>query len=292
VLLYHAPGLYSLVAHLGPGTLKVRQGQLVRRGEPLGLCGSSGRSPVPHLHFQLQATARIGAPTVPLELHDVVTEEAPDEQDEQGGTAQPRPRLHRALVPREGQALRNLQPAEDLEQRLRLPYGEALAFARPGEQAVEQLTPEIDLLGNLLLRSDDGRSLLYYDRQSTHLTVYDTLGRRGSALQLIHAALARVPFEADERLVWDDVLPRRVALPRWLWPLHDLLAPFSGDGGVELTYRARREGAALLIEGRSRRSVRGAPLVQTTARLDARGIERVALTVRGVTREVRRAEAN
>ena len=29
----------------------------------LGLCGSSGRSPRPHLHFHLQGTAALGAPT-------------------------------------------------------------------------------------------------------------------------------------------------------------------------------------------------------------------------------------
>ena len=45
VLIYHAPGLYSMVCHLSPGTIKVREGQIVRRGDTLGLCGNSGRSP-------------------------------------------------------------------------------------------------------------------------------------------------------------------------------------------------------------------------------------------------------
>jgi hypothetical protein len=47
VVLYHAPGVYSLVCHLAPGSAAVRPGQMVRRGDRLGLCGASGRSPAP-----------------------------------------------------------------------------------------------------------------------------------------------------------------------------------------------------------------------------------------------------
>ena len=34
----------------------------------LGLCGSSGRSPEPHLHFRLQSRAGLGSPTIALSL--------------------------------------------------------------------------------------------------------------------------------------------------------------------------------------------------------------------------------
>ena len=54
VVLRHGEGEYSLLAHLVPGSLRVRPGDRVRRGDVLGLCGSSGHSTEPHLHFQLQ----------------------------------------------------------------------------------------------------------------------------------------------------------------------------------------------------------------------------------------------
>ena len=40
-------------AHMIPGTLKVKQGDRVRRGDVVGLLGNSGNSTAPHLHFHL-----------------------------------------------------------------------------------------------------------------------------------------------------------------------------------------------------------------------------------------------
>ena len=54
IIVEHAPDLYSMYAHLRPGTLRVRAGQKVRKGQVLALCGNSGNSTEPHLHFQLQ----------------------------------------------------------------------------------------------------------------------------------------------------------------------------------------------------------------------------------------------
>ncbi|MGW8374882.1 M23 family metallopeptidase [Streptomyces sp. ODS28] len=47
---------YALYAHLSPGTLKVQPGDRVRAGHPIALCGNSGNSTEPHLHFQLMDT--------------------------------------------------------------------------------------------------------------------------------------------------------------------------------------------------------------------------------------------
>ncbi|HMV65412.1 MAG TPA: urea transporter, partial [Myxococcota bacterium] len=68
VVVQHAPALFSLVAHLSPATIAVRVGDYVLPGQLLGRCGSSGRSPVPHLHFQLQATPEPGDPTTGVSL--------------------------------------------------------------------------------------------------------------------------------------------------------------------------------------------------------------------------------
>ena len=65
VVLRHRPGLYSQLSHLRAHSVRVQPGQAVRRGEVLAACGSSGRSPEPHLHFQLQAAPAIGSPTLP-----------------------------------------------------------------------------------------------------------------------------------------------------------------------------------------------------------------------------------
>lgn len=54
IILKHHDRLYSVYAHLQPGTPKVRVGDRVTQGAVLGLCGNSGNSSEPHLHFHLQ----------------------------------------------------------------------------------------------------------------------------------------------------------------------------------------------------------------------------------------------
>jgi Peptidase family M23 len=54
VIVKHGEALYSMYAHFQPGKVRVKAGTKVKRGAVLGLCGNSGNSSEPHLHFQLQ----------------------------------------------------------------------------------------------------------------------------------------------------------------------------------------------------------------------------------------------
>jgi murein DD-endopeptidase MepM/ murein hydrolase activator NlpD len=44
---------YAFYAHLQPGSLRVKPGDVVKRAQVLGLVGNSGNSTEPHLHFQV-----------------------------------------------------------------------------------------------------------------------------------------------------------------------------------------------------------------------------------------------
>jgi hypothetical protein len=52
---------YLFLAHFKNGSLKVKAGDHVQPGQPLGLCGNSGNSSEPHLHVHLQTTPNFGA---------------------------------------------------------------------------------------------------------------------------------------------------------------------------------------------------------------------------------------
>ena len=53
VLLDIGQGAFAYYAHLQPGSLRVKKGDTVQRGQTLGLVGNSGNSTEPHLHFHL-----------------------------------------------------------------------------------------------------------------------------------------------------------------------------------------------------------------------------------------------
>lgn len=46
-------GLYMLYGHMQAGSIKVKKGDTVKRGDPVGLVGNSGNSSAPHLHFHV-----------------------------------------------------------------------------------------------------------------------------------------------------------------------------------------------------------------------------------------------
>jgi len=75
VVIRHAEREYSLMAHFIPGSLKVRRGERVARGQEIARCGNSGHSTEPHLHFQLQDTRQFyNAVGCPVKFSDLVVE--------------------------------------------------------------------------------------------------------------------------------------------------------------------------------------------------------------------------
>jgi len=84
VVLRIGPGIYVLYAHLVPGSVRVRVGQRVRRGQLLGRLGNSGNSATPHLHLQVQITRSFLSDGLPFvfdrfQLLGQITEPVSDE---------------------------------------------------------------------------------------------------------------------------------------------------------------------------------------------------------------------
>jgi hypothetical protein len=66
VILDLGNGKYAFYAHLQPGSLRVKVGDRVKRGQLIGLVGNSGNSTEPHLHFHLSdSTSPLGAEGIP-----------------------------------------------------------------------------------------------------------------------------------------------------------------------------------------------------------------------------------
>jgi hypothetical protein len=69
------PGVYVLLAHLRSGSVTVRTGEAVERGELLGRIGNSGNSSEPHLHLQAMSRPTVlgvGSRGFPLLLTGVL----------------------------------------------------------------------------------------------------------------------------------------------------------------------------------------------------------------------------
>jgi urea transporter len=253
VILQHGPGLYSLVAHLARRSIKVKEGQQIAQGDLLGLCGNSGRSPTPHLHFHLQKAAYLGADTLPIAYCDVVMAASIGE------------RLEISHVPREGDGCRNLEPGCELIVRLCPQPGDT--WRMRGNGMVEDVRADLNLLGQTRLQSNESTGLVC-TRTEGLLRVHDVVGNSRSVLSLVRAALPRLPLEDNMSLVWKDYVSihRTPGLSR----LAGLAARVVPRPGLAMSYTLHKNPGSLVVEGASfRKNKYGQPLLRTRIAFDA-----------------------
>ena len=269
VVIQHAVGVFSLMAHLSPGSIEVTEGQVVTVGQAVAKVGSSGRSPVPHLHVQLQATPTIGDPTIPIEFHDVII-------DGDDGAE-----LLARHVPAEGERLRSLARDHAVASLLDLPAGGRVRVRvdTDGDSHEEELVSDIDLLGARSLWSPDRDARLWFVASGDSFVALDHVGPRDGALFALYAALAKVPL-TDAALTWTDHLnPRRLGSSPVAW-MRDALAAVVPPADQPVSYRSVKKDGRLVITGTAEPQRPWQRAVRTEARLQTGvGLERVRVSI-------------
>lgn len=236
VVIAHGVGIFTVYAHLQPRSIRVKPGDGVAAGTEIGRCGNSGRSAVPHLHFQVQQGAQLGSETIPADFGDVVVR------------ADGQSTLVHHSVPAEGELLRPVLRDEALARALAFPPGTAWVFSSATGAERERAVVEVDLWGRHLLRSDLAR--LYFEPYDAGLVVTAFDGDAASLMRHMVLGLSRIVFDQEPTLSWSDALPRRLFLPRWLWAAADLaaaVAPRAAD--ITIAYRTRRADGGFVVEG-------------------------------------------
>ncbi|MCD4745742.1 MAG: urea transporter [Bacteroidales bacterium] len=75
IIIKHADNVYSKLCHLKKDSFKIKKGEKIKKGDILAYCGNSGRSPEPHIHFQIQSTPYIGSKTLDYPLAHYILNE-------------------------------------------------------------------------------------------------------------------------------------------------------------------------------------------------------------------------
>lgn len=70
VAIDHLNGEYSFLVHLQKGSVIVKEGEIVKKGQPVAKVGNSGSSMYPHLHYQLvDKSSYINSNGLPIYFH-------------------------------------------------------------------------------------------------------------------------------------------------------------------------------------------------------------------------------
>lgn len=256
IVLKHGDGFYSSLSHLEPGSLRVETGQSVKRGELLALCGNSGRSPEPHLHFQFQTTDRAGERTLKYSFGQFV-EHRDGERTLRIGEA-----------PGERSRVENLTDSAILKATFGLSLGARFVFDYDSGKTPtvqERWEVKVSVYNTLYIESSAGAwaDLLMLDRLC-FVTAFR--GARNSALYHFYLAAAQLPLGHCTGLRWEtEIAPDRIDRSPLRFAGEVLLlcgfrehvrGTFSfelpPDGGMALEVRGRFERQAGWIRKRSR----------------------------------------
>ena len=213
IVIKHSTGLYSKVSHLKKNSLKVKAGDSVKQGQVLALCGNSGRSPEPHLHFQMQATPYIGSKTLAYPFACYLNHSNPKNQ------------VCNYQIPEEGTVL---SPVE-----INLSIKKAFAF-QPGYVAqatatngqTEQFEVFTDTLNQSYFFSKTTGATAYFINNGTSFYFTGFYGDQNSLLYYFYLAAYKIIFSADPTVTVTDIFPVQLISDKITLWLHDFLAPF------------------------------------------------------------------
>ncbi len=209
VVIKHSEYLYSQVSHLQLDSLKVKVGQRVFKGQQLANCGNSGRSPYPHLHFQLQAMPGIGSPTIPYPINHYL--------------------LHGTIsdykffeIPKEEEHISPLVPDDELCQAFEFQPGQEITVSDGENKYIWNVG--VSPLNQSFIT--DGKSCAYFIHNGTsfHFNFFD--GNHKSLLFEFFKAVYHIPFISNLKVVVNDSIPLHLIDRSLIRYVGDFIAPF------------------------------------------------------------------
>ncbi len=233
ITIRHLPGLYSQLSHLRKGSFKVAKGDYVKCGDVLANCGNSGRSPQPHIHFQVQSSPKPGAKTIdyPIAYYLKTTN---------GITS-----LSSFTKPHEGEAISAVKTCSLLKNAFELSPNTILEFKyfdEKGEECSEKWEAFTDDYNYNYLYCDSTKSSAYYFNDGSMFYFTKFYGDESSLLYYFYLTSFKVLLGFYQDLEIYDVLPINT-LPnknKMIW-LHDFIAPFSNR--VKANFSVRQTGS-------------------------------------------------
>jgi urea transporter/murein DD-endopeptidase MepM/ murein hydrolase activator NlpD len=233
IVIKHAPGLYSKVSHLKQGSVKVMPGDLVKRGDILALCGNSGRSPEPHLHFQMQATPYVGSKTIAYPFAYYLQHTAIG------------PAFFRFQIPADGDSLSNIDLSSTLRQAFSFQPGYVAKVA--SGNLTETWEVFTDTLNQTYIYEHQSGDIAYFINNDTAFYFTAFYGGRASLLYHFQLAAFKVIFSTDAAVKAHDVFPVDIAGSKaGLW-LHDLVSPFYRFIRRNYQSRAKQAGNDIIL---------------------------------------------
>jgi urea transporter len=219
IIIKHTEKLFTKISHLKEGSFKVKKGDHVKKGDPLAAVGNSGRSPKPHIHFQVQKNPFVGSKTMHFPFAFYLERNNGSKHD-----------LKTYDVPLQEMRVSNIKPKESLKKAFSFVPGRILKFS------VKDFFGKTDLIEEWEIRSDIYNNTFFYclrtgskayfnQEDGIHYFTYFE-GNKRSLLYYFYLAAYKVIFGYYKDIQIHDLLPLNAVPAGWRGWIQDITAPF------------------------------------------------------------------
>lgn len=266
VVVKHFTGLYSKVSHLKKNSIKVKVGDVVRQGDILGHCGNSGRSPEPHLHFQVQATPYIGAKSLAYPFACYVNGDD----------------LQMFSIPKEGELIGSPDIDQQLKKAFDLQPGH-VATLRTDDGKAEDWEVFKDLYDQQYIYCKTTGAVAYFINNGTMFYFSSFYGDKTSLLYQFYLSAYKVVFSIGKNRMVNDELPLHILANKPLRWLQDLVAPFFLFSRIIYQSQVDLNRGKLMITSSQYQRVGTAigQLMEAAIEIDQNGLQTIDIKING-----------
>ncbi len=241
IVIDHGDGLFSALSHLRKGSIKVKEGDIVLKGDVIGYCGNSGRSSTPHLHFQFQKNDKIGGSTLKFPFGHYLRR------------IENTLVLHTADFPAKDDRVQNIEINRELKDAFNFEYGDSFKVSFNYNDLIKTETWEIlvDPYNVPYIQSSSGSIANFFnDGEVFYFTSY--IGKKRDALYHFYLASIQVPFVRQKNVLWEDEYQISLVAGKLVMILSDFLIlisnPFKAKGTFNLEESS--DGSSIIIKNK------------------------------------------
>ncbi len=216
IIIKHDDQVYSKVSHLKKDSVTIKKGDAVKTGQVIAKCGNSGRSPYPHLHFQIQALPYIGAATIPYPINNYL------KYEEDKST------IMSLQIPSKEERISNAENNALVSNAYHFVPGQIVCFEVSGHDSVQKVEWEVKInaINQTFLRDLKSGAEAYFDTSGNQFYFSQYEGSKKDLLYFFFLGNFKIQksFYQDHTLT--DSIPLHISFPmKYLW-FHDFIAPF------------------------------------------------------------------
>ena len=215
IVIKHSDYLFSQISHLKQDSFKVKIGDEIKKGAQIASLGNSGRSPQPHLHFQLQATPYVGSKTLKYPLSYYINYNN-DQED-----------FITFNYPKEGEIISDIKINRVLNKGFKLIPGMVFSVSSNNED-LENSEWEVftDAYNQTYIYCTQSKALAYFTNDGTVLYFTSFSGDKNSLLYYFYLSAFKIFLGDFKSVTVQDSYPIHMVFEGTRRFLQDFIAPY------------------------------------------------------------------